>query len=113
LDEWCSCCLHRIECSTRIGGTINELNASFIPAKIPRADSSQDEKERKVSKRNKNDLLVAESLLPEVRTLADNAITFRQKNNYVGSHPRTRVVVQDQDMAIDRICSVITRLHNA
>ena len=64
---------------------------------------------KKVARR-KDDLNVAESLLSEVRNLADNAITLRKQNNHEEAIRELTVATMQQNEAIERLCSVIGKL---
>jgi hypothetical protein len=72
-------------------------------------------KKKKVSRRKTDDLTVAESLLAEIRTLADDAISWRKQNNYEEAIRVLTVAILQQNEAIERLCSAIRkqiRLHD-
>jgi len=56
---------------------------------------------------------VAESILPEVRSLMDYAIKFRQQNNHEKAIRLLTAAILQQNMAIEHLCSALLKVHKA
>ena len=70
-------------------------------------------KKKKVLRRKKDALKVAESLLPEARTLTDNAITFANTQDNQEALKRLAAATHFQSSAIESLCLAIAKLRKA
>ena len=89
-------------------GFVANLSHSVCFQPFPEEDKLYPQmKKKKVLRRKKDDLKVAESLLPEMRTLTDNAITFANTQDNQEALRRLAAATHFQSSAIGSLCLAI------